>query len=340
MAQHAEPGGSGARPAPSRPVTARVSAGTGVIELDRPGALNALDLTMVRLITEVLREWRDDDAVRSVVVRSTSPKAFCAGGDIRAVRDAGVRGDDAAVRAYFSAEYALNALIARYPKPYTALIDGYAMGGGLGISVHGSARVVTERAVLAMPETAIGFFPDIGASCFLPRLPGGAGRYLGLTGTRISGAAAVGCGLATHYVHAADLPALEAALFGGGDPVRTLDAFAATAPPSELAGHREAIDHCFHADVTGLGDIRARLAAQDADRDWADETLAVLDGASPMSLDITFDLLRAGAGSALEDCLARELDLACRTAREPDFHEGVRAALIDKDRRPVWSARA
>jgi hypothetical protein len=156
------------------PVTTRVIAGTGVIALDRPAALNALDLTMVRLITEALEGWWDDPAVRSVVIRSTSPKAFCAGGDIRAVRDAGLRGDDAAVLAYFSAEYALNALIARYPKPYTALIDGYAMGGGLGVSVHGSARVVTERAVLAMPETAIGFFPDIGASHFLPR-PSSAG---------------------------------------------------------------------------------------------------------------------------------------------------------------------
>lgn len=152
------------------PVTTRVSAGgTGVIELDRPGVLNALDLTMIRLMTDALEGWRGDPAVRSVVVRSTSPKAFCSGGDIRAVRAAALRGDEAAVTAYFSAEYALNAMIARYPKPYTALIDGYAMGGGLGISVHGSARVVTERASLAMPETAIGFFPDIGASYFLPR---------------------------------------------------------------------------------------------------------------------------------------------------------------------------
>jgi enoyl-CoA hydratase len=350
MPKAAEPAPRSDGPPP--PVTTRVGAtGTAVIELDRPRALNALDLTMVRLITEALQRWRDDDRVRAVVVRSTSPKAFCAGGDILAVREAGMRGDDEAVRAYFSAEYGLNALIARYPKPYTALIDGYAMGGGLGISVHGSARVVTERATLAMPETAIGFFPDIGASHFLPRLPGAVGWYLGLAGVRVQGAAAVECGLATHYVPAAELPALEAALTGvreeghaggaeeaggaGQEPGAVPARFAVAAPPSALAGHRAAIERCFRA--PSLDEVRERLAAEDADREWADDTLAALDRASPMSLAVTFGLLRAGAGSSLEDCLARELDLACRTAREPDFHEGVRAALIDKGRKPTWS---
>jgi len=318
------------------PVRTRVSAGTGVIALDRPGALNALDLTMVRLMTEALERWRDDDGVRSVLVVSTSPKAFCAGGDIRAVRDAGLRGDDDAVTAYFSAEYALNALIAGYPKPYTALVDGYAMGGGLGISVHGSARVVTERAALAMPESAIGFFPDIGASHFLPRLPGAVGWYLGLTGERISGAAAVECGLATHYVPAADLPALQDALTGGpGDPEPVLRRFAAPAPASELAPHREAIARCF--DAPDLAAVGARLAAEEADRDWARQTLGELRRASPMSLRITFDLLRAGADDTLAGCQARELELARKTAREPDFHEGVRALMVDKDRNPSWS---
>jgi enoyl-CoA hydratase len=320
------------------PVTTRVSAGTGVIALDRPGALNALDLTMVRLITDALERWRHDDAVRSVLVVSTSPKAFCAGGDIRAMRDAGMRGDDAAVTAYFSSEYALNALIAGYPKPYTALVDGYAMGGGLGISVHGSARVVTERATLSMPETAIGFFPDIGASHFLPRLPGAVGWYLGLTGARISAEAAVECGLATHYVHAADLPSLQAALTGASDdPSAVLNRFAVPAPPSELAAHREAIARCFEApDLAAVG---ARLAAEREDREWALETLAVLRRASPMSLRITFEVLRAGADDTLDGCLARELDLSRATAREPDFHEGVRALLVDKDRSPSWSSR-
>lgn len=332
-------------------VVTRVSGRTGVIELDRPRALNALDLTMVTAMTEALRRWRDDPAVRSVVVRSTSPKAFCAGGDIRAVREAGMRGDDAAVTAYFSAEYALDALVARYPKPYTALLDGFAMGGGLGISVHGSARVVTERAVLAMPETSIGFFPDVGAGYFLPRLPGGVGMYLGLTGARVSGAAAVECGLATHYVPASDLAALEEALTGGagpgegepgardlaaGGPCEVLERFAVTPPPSELAGHRAAVDRCFGAHVPDLAGVRERLAAEEADREWAAGTLAALDRASPMSLAVTFDLLRAGAAADLGECLARDLDLARRVARDPDFHEGVRAALVDRDRAPRW----
>ncbi|HEY3481029.1 MAG TPA: enoyl-CoA hydratase/isomerase family protein [Streptomyces sp.] len=315
-------------------MTTRVSAGTGVIALDRPGALNALDLTMVQLITAALEAWRDDDAVRSVVVHSTSPKAFCSGGDIRAVREAALRGDDAAVLAYFTAEYALNLMIARYPKPYTALIDGYAMGGGLGVSVHGSARVVTERASLAMPETAIGFFPDIGASYFLPRLPGAVGWYLGLTGARISGAAAVECGLATHYVPAADLPALEAALTGGGHPAPILDAFATSAPPSpELSGHRDAIAHCFGA--PDLAEVWRRLEAEPAA--WAADALGALRRASPASLAITFALLRHGTEATLEECLAYELELARTTARTPDFAEGVRAALVDKDRRPTWA---
>jgi enoyl-CoA hydratase len=333
-----EPGPSAAGCASSPNVVVRVGSGIGVIELDRPEALNALDLGMILRIAEALEGWREDRGVRAVVVRSSSPKAFCAGGDIRAVREAAVRGDEAAVLAYFSAEYALNAMIARYPKPYIALIDGYAMGGGLGISVHGSARVVTERAALAMPETGIGFFPDVGAGYFLPRLAGGVGMYLGLTGIRVSGAAAVECGLATHYVPAVELPALEAELLGGGDPAPVLNAFATAAPPSELAGHRDAIDRCFGAEVSGLGELRARLTAEDGDREWADETLAALDRASPMSLAITWRLVRDGAGSTLEECLARELELAGRTARSHDFAEGVRAALVDKDRNPSWSA--
>ncbi|WP_093711637.1 enoyl-CoA hydratase/isomerase family protein [Actinacidiphila alni] len=316
------------------PVRTRLGGGTAVIDLDRPKALNALDLTMVQQMTRALEGWRTDPAVTSVVVRSTSPKAFCSGGDIRAVRAAALRGDDAAVTAYFTAEYALNALIARYPKPYTALIDGYAMGGGLGISVHGSARVVTERASLAMPETSIGFFPDIGASYFLPRLPGAVGWYLGLTGARVTGAAAVACGLATHYVPASALPALEEELTGAAGPA-ALDRYATAAPPSELSAHLPAIERCFAA--PDLGEVMARLAAEDADREWADTTLDVLRRASPASLRITFDLLKRGARAALEECLADELELARRTAFTPDFAEGVRAALVDKDRKPAWS---
>ncbi|MEU3462702.1 enoyl-CoA hydratase/isomerase family protein [Streptomyces sp. NPDC006733] len=315
------------------PVQTHAAHGTGVLALDRPEALNALDLTMVRAMTGALEAWREDDKIRSVVVRSTSPKAFCAGGDIRTIREASLRGDHAAVREYFAAEYALDALIAGYPKPYTAIIDGFALGGGLGISVHGTARVVTERAALAMPETAIGFFPDIGASYFLPRLPGSVGRYLGLTGARIPGAAAVGCGLATHYVPSSELAALEAVLTGGDEPAAALDRFAVVPPVSELGAHLDAVERCFSA--PDLPQVLERLAAEDGD--WAAETLAGLRRMSPTSLFLTFELLRRGADSDLGACLDRELRLACRTARAHDFTEGVRAALVDKDRAPRWS---
>ncbi|MEV5612754.1 enoyl-CoA hydratase/isomerase family protein [Streptomyces sp. NPDC052225] len=312
------------------PVRASVTAaGVGDLVLDRPSALNALDLTMVELLTRALEGWRDDPAVRSVVVRSSSPKAFCAGGDIRAVRAAALAGDDAAVRGYFAAEYALNALIAAYPKPYTAVIDGYAMGGGLGISVHGSARVVSDRATLSMPETSIGFFPDIGASFFLPRLPGAVGRYLGLTGARISGAAAVECGLATHYVAATELPVLVEELLAGAVPEPR------PAGHSELTGLYEAIDRCFAPG--SLDEVAARLLAEDSA--WARETLRTLREVSPMSLAVTDELLRTGAELSLTECLAHELELACEVSRSHDFAEGVRAALVDRDRSPRWERR-
>ncbi|MEU1624417.1 enoyl-CoA hydratase/isomerase family protein [Streptomyces sp. NPDC020096] len=321
---------------PVETVKTAVSGGTGSLILDRPAALNALDLRMVQRMKAALNMWREDGAVRAVVVRSTSPKAFCSGGDIRAVREAGLRGDQAAVYDYFSAEYGLNAAVAAYPKPYVALIDGYALGGGLGISVHGSVRVVTERAGLAMPETAIGFFPDIGASYFLPRLHGRVGWYLGLTGRRISGAAAVECGLATHYVHSSDLAALERELAAtGGEGIAEVLARRAAEPPaSELASHREVIDRCFAAD--SLTELFDRLTAEGGD--WAEETLAELRRASPSSLHVTFELLRRGADAdaSLADCLDLELRTACRMAVTHDFAEGVRAALVDKDRKPSW----
>jgi enoyl-CoA hydratase len=314
------------------PVKTAVSGGIGRLSLDRPAALNALDLRMVRLMTAALDEWRADDSVRAVVVHSTSPKAFCAGGDIRAVRESALRGDPAAIRAYFTAEYALDAAVAAYPKPYLALIDGLALGGGLGISVHGAVRVVTERAGLAMPETAIGFFPDIGAGYFLPRLRDGVGMYLGLTGTRISGAAAVECGLATHYVPSSELPELEAAL-AASDPLEAVARFAVTPPASELSAHYPAIARCFSAAT--LEEMVDRLTAEDDD--WSRETLAVLGRMSPSSLFLTHQLIRRGAGSTLAECLERELRLACAVAATPDFAEGVRAVVVDKDRNPAWS---
>ncbi|MDI5974514.1 enoyl-CoA hydratase/isomerase family protein [Streptomyces sp. SL13] len=321
-----------------RPVQISVSDGVGQLVLDRPEALNALDLEMIARMSGALDAWRDDDAVRAVLVTSSSPKAFCAGGDIRAVRRAALDLDPDTVRRYFVAEYALDAAVADFPKPYVSLIDGYALGGGLGISVHGRYRVVTERAALAMPETGIGFFPDVGAGHFLSGLPGATGMYLGLTGTRVSGAAAVECGLATHYVESADLPALTADLLrdGGRATGEVLTRYAVTPPASELHGLRPAIDRCFGG--PSLDGVLERLGAEGGEGgEWAAETLAVLERMSPSCLVLTFELLRRGARSTLRECFARDLLLAERLATTPDFAEGVRAALVDKDRTPRWS---
>ncbi len=303
----------------------------GRIVLNRPKALNALDPLMIRLIGTALATWRDDPAVHAVVIEGAGGRAFCAGGDIRAVRAHALAGETDAVEAFFAAEYALNGVIAAYPKPYVALVDGICMGGGIGVSVHGRYRVATETAQFAMPETAIAFFPDVGATHFLPRLPGRLGLYLGLTGTRMNGADAVHAGLATHFVPRERLPALSRALADEG--VAVLAEFAAPLPPFSLAPHRAAIDRCFAA--PSLAAIRAALAAEGTD--FAAETLTTLDRMSPSSLAWSFAIVRHGADRTLAQCLAAELALTRHVTQHPDFAEGVRAMVVDKDRTPRWS---
>lgn len=303
----------------------------GRILLDRPKALNALDLPMIRAIASAVEAWREEPGVHAVVIEGAGERAFCAGGDIRAIRDNALAGGAAAVESFFSEEYRLNRAIAEYPKPYIALIDGICMGGGIGVSVHGSFRVATEHAMFAMPETAIGFFPDIGASFFLPRLPGALGMFLGLTGTRVLGADAVHAGLATHYVPRARIHELSAALAAEG--VAALAEFAAPPPPVSLGEHRAAIDHCFSApDVPG---IFAALEADDTD--WSRTTLKTLSAMSPSSLVWSHRIIAEGAGRTLPQALAAELALTRTVTRHPDFAEGVRAMVVDKDRQPKWS---
>jgi enoyl-CoA hydratase/carnithine racemase len=301
----------------------------GRLTLDRPKALNALDLPMIRFMRRILDLWRDDSGVEAVVVESAG-RAFCAGGDIRAVRAQVLAGAMSEAETFFAEEYGLNGAIARYPKPCVSLIGGICMGGGLGISVHGSDRVVTEAAVMAMPETAIALAPDIGASFFLPRLPGFLGTYLGLTGYRLQGADAVHAGLATAFVPATDLAALSAALAAAGPAA--IARFAQPPPAYGLQPHRPAIDRCFSAD--SLAEIVARLEGEATP--WAAETLAVLRTMSPSSLCWSLAALRAGARRSLEACLAAELALVTRIIRLPDFAEGVRAMVVDKDRTPRW----
>jgi enoyl-CoA hydratase/carnithine racemase len=302
----------------------------GRILLNRPKALNALTLPMIRDCTRVLRDWADDPHVHAVVVAGAGDRAFCAGGDIRALRDAGVAGDQAFVDSFFAEEYALNLLIATYPKPYVALIDGLCMGGGIGVSVHAPYRVATEQAAFAMPETAIGFFPDIGATFFLPRLPGELGTYLGLTGARMTGADAVHAGFATHFTPRARLDELAAAL--AKDGVAALAAFDETLPRFSLAPHRAAIDHCFSADT--VSGIVARLRGDDTD--WARSALRALGSASPSALHWTLRALRRGRELTLKQALDAEFALTRSTMAHPDFAEGVRAMVVDKDRQPRW----
>lgn len=310
-------------------IRSSVSGGIGEIVLDRPKALNALDQTMIDDMYEVLTGWADDDTVESVLVTSASDRAFCAGGDIRAIRDAALSGDTDAVTRYFSTEYRLDQLIANFPKPYISLIDGAAMGGGLGISVHGEIRVVTEKTVIAMPETAIGFFPDIGSTYFLPRLPRGVGMWLGLTGSRIRGAQAVEVGLATHFVPSEHLAGV-ADRIRTGEPLRevlTYSADAADSPPLTKIAEYFA-DEDAAAIVGGL-----RGAVGD---EWADEMLTLLSSASPTSLAVTAAMLSAGGASPLDRCFERELHAAEKITATDDFAEGVRAVLVDKDRNPTF----
>lgn len=303
----------------------------GRITLNRPKALNALTEPMCAAMHARLREWAVDAAVRAVVIDAAPGKAFCAGGDVRAVYDAGRRGDGS-VMSFFLTEYPMNATIRHFPKPYVALIDGIAMGGGCGVSMHGSYRVGSENAVFAMPETAIGLFPDIGATYFLNRLPGGIGMFLALTGLRIGIADAVYCGLATHFVSARDHTTLLARLSEGEAPSVILAELSGMPPGvAELATHRDAIDRAFAA--SSVEEVLARLRDEGG---WGQETASLLETRSPTSLKVTFRQMREGAGLDFPSCQRMEYRIMARMMEGHDFYEGVRAALIDKDQSPRW----
>ncbi len=301
----------------------------GRITINRPKALNALDRGMIRIIRAALDEWRDIPAIHAVVIEGAGGQAFCAGGDIRWIRDMVLAGRHADVEAFFVDEYALNLVIARYPKPYISLIDGVCMGGGIGLSVHGSIRVVTDTAVLAMPETGIGFFPDVGASFFLPRLRAGFGMYLALTGARVRGSDAAYVGLATHYVPRNRIGTLADEI--AKDGIAALSDAIVLPIVGKTFGLSEAV-HCFDAD--SLLEVIERLTAMNST--WAQGTLAILRAMSPSATVWSFELIRRGANRTLEQCQAAELAMVRHATRQPDFLEGVRAMVVDKDRTPRW----
>ena len=308
----------------------------GIATLCRPGALNALSHGMVSALAASLAEWRDDPEIRVVVVRGEG-RAFCAGGDIRAVCEA--RRGDPAQRAFFYEEYRLNAAIKAFPKPYVALVDGYIMGGGAGIAVHGSHRVFGENAVFAMPETGIGFFPDVGSSFFLSRMPGEAGVYCALSAARLRRGDAMAAGIATHAVPVASFDAIVARLTAAADVDAVLAEHADTAGSETLEGLRNDIDAIF---ATGpVESILERLdALEGVNADWARQIATAIRTRSPTSLRVALRQIRAARELSFEDCIRLDWRIACAILDGHDFYEGVRAVLVDKDQAPVWKPAA
>ncbi|SEO70779.1 enoyl-CoA hydratase [Methylobacterium sp. ap11] len=303
----------------------------GFLTLNRPKALNALTLEMVRALRAALDAWAADPAVTRVVIQGAGERAFCAGGDIRRIHEEGSAGRHAEAETFFREEYELNALIQRYPKPYVALIDGIVMGGGVGVSLHGSHRVAAERTAFAMPETGIGFFPDVGATYALPRLPGFVGTYLALTGERIAQGDVVAFGLATHAAPAAAFPAIRDAL-AEGRPVEAAIGTHAVPPPGPLHAERALVEACFSADT--VAEVLSRLDA--AGSEFAKKAAATIRTRSPTSLRLALAQMRRGAALSFPEAMRLEYRILCRILRGHDFYEGVRSVLIDRDGKPDW----
>lgn len=301
----------------------------GQVRLCRPKALNALTHGMVKALWRALEAWEDDSEVAAVVVRGEG-RAFCAGGDVRAVYD---RRAEPFVD-FFADEYRLNARIESYPKPYVALVDGIVMGGGVGISCHGSHRVFSENAVLAMPEVGIGFFPDVGGSHILPGLPSRFGFYLGLTGNRIRRGDALWCGVATHAVEAEKLDRLAARIAETGDVEGALAQVAA--PVAREASEEDIAAIARHFSAGSVEEIMAGLHEAVPDSAFAAATHAAMLAKSPTSLLVTFRQLTLGKGLGMADCMRMEFRIVNRMLRGHDFYEGVRAALVDRSRPPAW----
>lgn len=306
----------------------------GIITLNRPKALNALTLDMVHAMREQLDEWRDDRDIELVVIRGAGERAFCAGGDIRALYESGKSGNPYAID-FYRHEYRLNTQIKRYPKPYIALINGIAMGGGVGVSVHGRYRVAGEGCVFAMPETGIGLFPDVGGTWFLPRMPGETGMYIALTGSRMNVVDCFAAGIATHMVPAAGHDALIQSLCEGEGTLEQVLAKAAVRPSeqSRVMGLRPLVDRHFAG--ASVEAIEASLAGDQSL--FASETLKTLRSKSPTSMKVTYQQIRKGAKLGFEDCMRLEFRLTNRFMAGHDFYEGVRALIIDKDQAPKWA---
>jgi enoyl-CoA hydratase len=305
----------------------------GLLTLDRPQVLNALNHGMIKALASQLAAWAADDAIKSVAIRGAGDRAFCAGGDIRAVQQAVVAGKAHEGGDLLRDEYRMNALIGAYPKPYVALLHGITMGGGAGVSIHGRFRLADESLSFAMPETGIGFIPDIGSSYFLSRLPDQIGLYLGLTGARIGLGDALDVGLVTHAVRKSDFESIIEALVRDESVEKIIRDFTYKPSAGPLREQRRLLATFF-----GATSVEAILERLDRDSGELARALAQeLRTRSPTSLKLVFRQLCEARNLDLKQCLAMELRLALRVLEAHDFREGVRAALVDKDRNPKWN---
>lgn len=321
-------------------VITRVEGGVGHLTLNRPEALHALNLDMCETILAALRVWAQDPAVDIVVIdHAADTRGFCAGGDIAMLRESGL-GDGKQARDFFSEEYRMNAAIKSFPKPYLALMDGVTMGGGVGLSVHGTHRVATERTLFAMPETGIGLFPDVGGGWFLPRLRGELGTWLALTGARLKGADVAAAGVATHFLPSELIPNLKSQIadadFSAGAAEMLGEILARlthAVPAGSFEANAAVINTCFKADTAE--EIVAAL--EDDGSEWANEQIKTIATKSPETVKVALRQVReGGACKTFEDNMRMEYRIGWRKVQSPDFIEGVRAVIIDKDHKPNW----
>lgn len=333
-----------AQPSATDQVLAEVRNHIGHLTLNRPAGLNALTLDMVRSLQRHLDQWAQDPQVHAVMLRGEGPKGFCAGGDIRSLHDSYKAGEKLH-EDFFVEEYALDLCIHRYRKPVLVLMDGFTLGGGMGLAQGGDLRIVTERSRLGMPEVGIGYFPDVGGSYFLPRVPGELGIYLGVSGSQIKAADALYCGLADWYVDSEKLAALDDRLDRlafGANPLKDLQGLLAglgtqTLADAPLAQLRPVIDHFFALpDLPSIIEQLRAVTIGDS-RQWALDTADLLETRSPLAMAVTLELLRRGRHLALEDCFSMELHIDRQWFAHGDIIEGVRALIVDKDKQPRWN---
>ncbi|MGI4851859.1 MAG: enoyl-CoA hydratase/isomerase family protein [Janthinobacterium lividum] len=324
------------------PLLITVEQSVGRIVLNRPQALNAINREMVLEISKTLDQWSQDSAVQCVVLQGAGDKAFSAGGDLRQLYYAHYEGHQEEVLRLFRYEYQLNDKIHRFPKPYITFFHGFGMGGGLGLSLHGSYRIVCEGTQLAMPEVNIGFFPDVGASYFLNQCPGSLGMYLALTGNRVSAADAIYTGLATHYINQKDYDAIyrdltNQKIISKASVETILKNYNCSIPPSALQNQQLDIDHLFGQDT--LENIIAALHQESMTSIFARTCLEILQTKSPTSLKVTFAMMQKARDKPLYETLQMDFLLAQKFCLGSDFFEGIRAVIIDKDNQPDWQPK-